>query len=60
MGDSPRSALAEIILAIGQTLDRLKWWLLIVAVLILAYTIGGPKDMGVLEWVKSLLQSVSH
>lgn len=33
-------------------LERMWWKLLIVAALILAYTIGAPKDFKILDWIK--------
>ena len=35
---------------------KMRWWLLIVALIILAYWVGPPKDFSVLQWVKDLVK----
>ena len=37
-------------------LYKMRWFLLIVAGIVLAYTIGAPKDMGILDWIKGVIQ----
>jgi hypothetical protein len=38
---------------------RMRWWLLVVAVLVLAYTVGAPKDHSILEWVANLIKGAA-
>jgi hypothetical protein len=33
-------------------LYKMRWWFLIVAAVVLAYTIGAPKNFALLDWVK--------
>lgn len=34
---------------------KMRWWFVVVTAIILVYTVGKPKDMSLLEWVKDLI-----
>ena len=39
-----------------EWIERMWWKILIVVVLVLAYFVGMPKDMAILEWVKGVVK----